>query len=254
MVKVRFDAAGFFHDPAFAGVGVADAGPADAHAQLVAGIAAQHGPVLDQRRAAPSRAEAIAAQHPAAPAPTTTTSNSPSAAGSNDTPLSRLRSCCNALRSSRRHIRQIAGQQQRVAAAKVARQVVQRQLDRPRRQIELAGGLPDPSLVVRGSEDLRRADAVDRDAELSRRMLSDPILGADPQTITARLRQLHLGRRVGDGPSHARGDQVGRPHLLDELGVQPPVAIVGKILGLDPQKAGNDHRRGPWRLAKQRIG
>ena len=48
---------------------------------------------------APSRAEAIAAQHPAAPAPTTTTSNSPSAAGSNDTPLSRLRSCCNALRS-----------------------------------------------------------------------------------------------------------------------------------------------------------
>ena len=94
----------------------------------------------------PSRAAAMAAQQPAAPAPTTTTSN---VAFRHRVPRHAAQPApllLQRLEIAGRRVAEIARQQQRIAAAEVARQIVQRQLHRAGRQVELARRLPRPTL------------------------------------------------------------------------------------------------------------
>jgi hypothetical protein len=109
------------------------------------------------------------------------------------------------------------------------------------RQFGFAGQFPKPVLAL-GAEHLGEFGAVDADLELAGRAGgfpgANPVLGAHPDAVATRLAHIHLGLRVLDRRAHAVGEQVGRAHDVDELGVEHPAAGVGEGFRLDPERLG----------------
>ncbi len=64
-----------------------------------------------------------------------------------------------------------------------------------------------------------------------------PILRAHVNMILTRRREGHHPRRMGHRRAQAMGQQIGRTHLMDKLGVQFPAPMIGKTLGLHQERS-----------------
>ena len=207
-------------------------------ADLLAGVAAEHRPVVDQRHALAQAGRGqrrSAARDPAADdhdievpgvdrlVRQAAQRPSPGAAGGVD----RVR-----------RDRTIRAEEDRVAAALEAGQVVQREADLPLGERDLAGRLPRPVRAVR-AELVRQGHAVDGEGEAAGRVRRRPVLRPDEDLVVAGDGDRHLGGRIGDRASKAVRQQVGRAHLGLELGIDHPAAVIVEVLGLDQDRRGS---------------
>lgn len=84
--------------------------------------------------------------------------------------------------------------------------------------------------------------AIDEDFELAGGAggvpLGDPVLGADVEVVGAGRGEGDFGGGIGDGGAHAVGDEVGRAHIEDELGVGGPSAAVIEGFGFEEDGIG----------------
>jgi hypothetical protein len=206
---------------------------------LAGAVSAQHGPVLDQGRAAAhprrghrgERAGQAAADHHRVEflqPPHLAAGRAQQAAG-----LGQL------LAVAGRLIGQVAGQQDRVAAAVMAGQIVQAKLDGAGRQVARAAVFPDPARGLALAEDVLRRLAAQEHLEAARAELRQPIAAANPEAIDAGRRDADLGDGIFHRPVQANRQQHRRAYLVHELRVVGPASQVAKQLRLAP------HGRGP---------
>ena len=125
-----------------------------------------------------------------------------------------------------------------VAAAFEAGQIVQRD-GRARRQLDDPAVLPVPRVAL-GPEGRLQGLAVDEQLEPSRCTLRapgrDPVAGPDPDAMRPWTLDLDLARGVGDGLPHAVREEEGRAHEIHELLVEHPPAQVVERLGLEQER------------------
>ena len=140
------------------------------------------------------------------------------------------------LAAVRRNIAEVGSEQHRVASGESSGEIDKRNLRLASRKREIASLLPTPARLLRNAE-VAAALAADLKSELSRGELRQPVLGANPRPPSAGRRYRDLGLRRGKRLQHALGDEVRAPHLVDELRVDLPAAIVGELLRLKPQEA-----------------
>ena len=210
------------------------AGAAGADLDLLARVAAEARPVLEQRRlqAEPRRLHRRADAAVAG-------------AGDHEVEGQRLRrlfaeEAFPHRREGRDIVRRrevlVGGEDQRVAAAVVARQVVQFDFRVALRERERAAFDPAPALFLLAERRRARLPVEEHLEPAGRGRV--PVLAAHPEVIFARLRDGHLGRRVGDRFARARGEQVGRAHQQPELRIDGPAAHV-----VEPFRLEIDRRR-----------
>ena len=155
----------------------------------------------------------------------------------------------------------------RVAPAVEAGEVVQCDIERAGVEVDRAGRLPHPVLPV-GAELGGQPFASRATPRTGRGDAPAPSPSPAPTPNRCRTRPNSTTvRRVGDRTTAAMCQQVRRPHLGDELGVEHPPAVVVELLGLDQDVAARrfSHaqplrlhrppgRRGPSRSRERRPG
>jgi len=254
VAEAGLHAAHLLDDAALAGVGLRAAGAVDAHAELDAGVAAEDGAVLDERRprAEPCRGDGRRATRRAG-------TDHDDVEGAAVLRLERHAGQAAAflrdvLGLVGRRVLQVDRQDDGVAAAVVARQIVQGDRRLALLEAEVASRRPVPAVVMRLAEDLLGRHAAYDDLELPWRVLGRPVARADPDPPRRRPRDPHLNLGIGDGLAHPRRDEIGRAHQVHELGVEQPAAVVGEVLGVDPQVAVLCHGDLPRGLAEGADG
>ncbi len=84
--------------------------------------------------------------------------------------------------------------------------------------------------------------AVDEELEFAGRAggfpVSDPVLGADENAVSAGFGEADGGGGVVDGLAEAMGEEVGRTHDVYELGVELPATLFFEGFGFDEEVSG----------------
>ncbi len=147
----------------------------------------------------------------------------------------------------------VLAEEQGVAAALEAGQVVQGDLGL-RWNFKPTAVLPVPGGPF-GSKRRRQRLAIDKHLEPARcpRRLPrrDPIAGADPDAIHAGRRKLCHGNGVADRIAQAVGQQIGRTHLVHELLVDDPAAAIVEVFRLQQKPISGRHRIGDSSWAEE---
>ena len=128
--------------------------------------------------------------------------------------------------------RLVPPEEDRVAAAVEAGEIVQHQCPVAARKPHLACRLPRPVLAI-GAEHRVEFDPIDRQREPPWMMRGDPVLGADPHPVFARRLNGDHRACIDNGPAEAMRQQVGGAHLRFELGIDDPTAGVVEVLRFD---------------------
>ena len=213
---------------------------AQMHADFGAVVAAQHRAVVDQSDAAPQPGRRGRGAHACD-------------AAAHDDEIERfggLRRCgdaehpfaeCSEFRASgRRDVALFGGEIDGVAAAVESGKVGQRNADRTFPDGDLSGALPHP-LAARAAERRGQFPAADPEGELSGTFPvvpgGDPVERPDVDPVGSRFREFDRRHGVRHGFAHAVRDEVGRTHLVHELLVHGPPALVAETLGLDQDAA-----------------
>ncbi len=136
----------------------------------------------------------------------------------------------------------------RVTAAVETGEVAQRDVELGFGRLDDAAVVPRPGLAL-GAEGLGEGTAVDDHLEpagcAGRAPMRDPVLGAHPDAVFAGGRQGGRGGGVLHRLAEAVGQQVGRAHEVDELGVERPTAGILEALRFEQKAVGG--RRGQRR-------
>ena len=131
-----------------------------------------------------------------------------------------------------------------VATPVKACHVRQRKLAGSCLELRAPGILPEPGVVLRAENSLERfplqLDFKGSGALFGGGPGRGPVVGANPDMVHSRLRNINRRTGVGDWFAHAVGDQVRRAHEVHELLVQRPAAFVGEGFGLDEYAAGRE--------------
>ena len=126
-----------------------------------------------------------------------------------------------------RHVAGIGGEIERVAASVESGKIMQRNFVGSRFEHGAPGLLPRPLLLI-GSENLRKFNAVDPQCESPRRGAAfpdgGPVAGSRPDVINARFGNFDFGFRVGNRHAGAVRHQVGGSHLMHRGRVDHPAA------------------------------
>ena len=153
----------------------------------------------------------------------------------------------------------IGGQQDAVAAAVEAGEVVQGEPRLAGGQFDGAAVVPCPRRALR-AEGLGEWRTVDEHLKTPRRAggvpAGHPVFRPHEHAVGPGRGDRDARRRIGNGLPEAVGHQIGRAHLADKLGIQAPAAMVGEALGLDEHRGGRcrtgrhqqpdqDKKRGP---------
>lgn len=175
----------------------------------------------------------MAAHMPATPPPATTKSNVPRSSGSAGRPSRLLRSRKTvSSESSGAHV--VQREEDGVATRVESRQIVQRDLVDALRKVGRTARLPMPFGIARTEERVAVA-AVDAQAEGAGGMLllvgpvGRPVLRPHEDAVLAALRNFDLRHGVLDRRTQTVCQEVARPHLLHELGIGRPAALVPEI-------------------------
>ncbi|OQC18775.1 MAG: hypothetical protein BWX69_03227 [Planctomycetes bacterium ADurb.Bin069] len=216
-------------------------------ADLLAGVAAEHRPVLNQRHA---QAGTRGGERRAAAAK--------AAADDHEVKVGRCFRCRRLAAHLRAPLRQggaavggwrgrgIGREEERVAAAVEAGEVAQPDFKRGGGEVDGPAVGPAPR-GRRDAEERGQQSAVERDLEaagLVARAVRRPVARAYPEAPNATARQRDGGHGVGDRRAESVRQQVGRPHGVAELRVQHPAAAVRKGFGLDQQAVGPQRQDG----------
>ena len=224
-------------------------GPVQRHLHLAAGVAAEHGTIVDERdaqsvpRRRKRRAESARTRphHDEVKRPAV---RDLVAVAREALTLRRKR-----LGFLRRHVRKVGREEERVAARHRAGEIDKLDVARAGVERELARLLPHPALATRRAE---RAAALagDLDRELAGRELRQPVLRARPHAPRSCARDRDLRGRRGNGLQNARREQVRAPHLMRELRIDHPSAVVREVLRLQPHESRHLLLRFPRRRAE----
>ena len=110
---------------------------------------------------------------------------------------------------------------------------MQRKFDFRVRDLHCAAGLPIPIFAL-GSKGLGQGFAVDQYFEATRLAFgfptSHPILGSHVDVVRSGFGKGDFGGGVFDCTTEPMSQHVGRTHLVDELRVELPTAVIGKTL------------------------
>ena len=212
------------------------AGTADARMLLNAVVAAEHGTVVHQQRLHPVPCGGNGRAQPAGSSADHHHIVHPA--------ISDCRICAGKptpgvlkpFPSIRRHVAAIRGEQHGVAARESAREIDKRNRRLAGRELEVSRILPAPAILLRCAQ--RAAPpAAHLERELSGRMFRQPVLRAHPGPPRTGRRNRDFRLRRYQRFQHALRDEIRAPHLVDELRIDLPAAIVGKRLRLKPQEA-----------------
>ena len=213
---------------------------AQVHADFGAVVAAQHRAVVDQRHAASQPRCRCRGAHACDTA-------------AHDDEIERfggLRRCGDAEHlfaergefrgPGRGNVALFGGEVNGVAAAVESGKVGQRNADRAFPDGDLSGTLPHP-LAARAAERRGQLPAADPEGELSGTFPvvpgCDPVERPDVDPVGSRFREFDRRHGIRHGFAHAVRDEIGRTHLVHELLVHGPPALVAEALGLDQDAA-----------------
>ena len=135
-----------------------------------------------------------------------------------------------------RNVVQIGGEQDGGAAAKVAGQVVKGQGVFAGFQGEVTCDLPYPGIRGHSAQNLAVVLPVDQEAEGAGVVGAEPVPGSCPDPVSAGLRNGDRGGGILHGNAgHICRDEVTAAHQMNELGVDMPAALVGKVYSIQPK-------------------
>ena len=220
-------------EPRFASLA---SGPVQRHLHLAAGVAAEHGTVVDERdaQAVPRRRKRRA--EPARTRPHHDEVKRPAVRDLVAVAREALTLRRKRLGFLRRHVRKVGREEERVAARQRAGEIEELDFTRTCVERKIARLLPHPALATRRA---KRAAALPRDLdrELAGRELGQPVLRAYPHAPRSCARDRDLRGRRGNGLQNARREQVRAPHLMRELRIDHPSAVVREVLRLQPHES-----------------
>ena len=237
----------FGHHVAHVGVGFLIRVPLGPDPHLRAAVAAKHRPILDQRHL-----QALARGRDGGRRACHTTAHHDEIEPST---VRRLQSQGRAARTQpgqllalvRWHPARIGREQDRIAAAFEAREVVQTDLDLV---LQFTGTpvLPVPRLAL-GTEDGLQGRAIEQNLKSARRARGipwcHPIAGPHPDAVGPRTGKIHRAGTIGHGYAQAVSKHIGRSHQVHHLLVHHPAAAFTEGLGFD--------EHGPGRLGLGRA-
>ena len=143
-------------------------------------------------------------------------------------------------RARRRVIRRDVGgvlrEQERIAPSERAGEVLKRDLRLACGQLPFARKLPAPSFLAARAE-FASGPARDGQPELPRVVFGEPVLRARPCAPDAGLGESHRRRRGFERLQHTGGEEVCATHLVGELSVETPLAVVCEAFRLKPEES-----------------
>ena len=142
----------------------------------------------------------------------------------------------HAVHVSGRDVIQIIGDQDRGETAKIAGQVMHRQLARTGFQLEVTGNFPDPGIRGLFAQNRAVVFAVDQQAEGAGAVGAKPVAITNPYAVGSRGGNLNSCMGILDGDAGLIcGHQITAAHQMDKLGVFFPTAFVLKFYGINPK-------------------